>query len=89
MGNFKKVVIIQTGIEAFVQLVIGHRMKHFIIDPSRVFSVNNFSHQPEIFFHGSSGCTHLLHKLEIHYIGAVQTDSVNIKGINPITNHIK
>lgn len=36
VGNFKKVVIIQTGIEAFVQLVIGHRMKHFIIDPSSI-----------------------------------------------------
>ena len=52
MGYFEVIVVVVTGINAFVQLIIGDGMKHLIIHPSAVIAVNHLAHQPEIILHG-------------------------------------
>ena len=63
-------------------------MKRLVIDPSAVIAMDHFAHQPEILLHLSSLMTHSLHEIKIKHICRIQTDSIDIKRIDPETNHI-
>ena len=89
MRDLKIIVIIVSGIQALVQLIIGHRMQGLIIGPSAVIPVDHFAHQPEILLETIGKLTHLFHELEIQYICCIQTDSINIKVVHPHGNAVK
>ena len=78
-----------SGIQAFMQLIICYRMQHAIVYPTTVIAMDHFTHQPKIRFHSICHLTHRMHKSMIQYICRIQTDSINIKGIDPETDHIK
>ena len=71
VGDLKKVMVIKTGINAFVQFVVSNRMEHFRVDPAAVITVDDFSHKPEIRLHGSSFGPHFFHEIKVQDIGAV------------------
>ena len=89
MCDLKEVVVIKAGVNALVQLVVRNRMEHFRVHPAAVITVDDFTHKPEIRFHGSGLCTHFLHEIKVQDIGCVQTDAVNVKFVHPETDHIK
>ena len=51
--------------------------------------MDDLSHQPEVFFHRTCLFAKFFHELKIKNIGTIQTNAINIKLINPETNHIK
>ena len=71
MCDLKEVVVIKAGVNALVQLVVRNRMEHFRVHPAAVITVDDFTHKPEIRFHGSGLCTHFLHEIKVQDIGAV------------------
>ena len=83
MGDFKEIMVVEAGIDAFVELVIGYRVEHFSVDPTSVVSMNHLPHKPKILLHGLGFAAQLFHKAEVQHIGAVQTDPVNIKFLDP------
>ena len=89
MGYFEVIVVVVAGVNAFVQLIIGDGMKHLIVHPSAVITVNHFAHQPEILFHGSGLAPQLFHEAEVKHVGAVEADSVDIEGIDPEPDRVK
>ena len=89
MGDFKIIVVIVPGIKSLMKLIIGYTMKCLIVDPSAVISMDHLTHKPEILFHPGGLIAHPFHKIKIKYICCIQTDSINIKGIDPETDHIK
>ena len=89
VGDFKEIVVVKAGVNALVEFVVGYRVEHMVIDPAAIVSVDDFSHEPEILFHGFRFPAHFFHKMEIKYVCAVQTDAVNVKGVDPEPDHVK
>ena len=86
--NLKEIVVIVARIQCFVQLVVGDRMQCSLVDPTRVISMNHFSHKPEIWFHFVRNMTQSFHKIKVKYICCVKTNTIYIKLAHPKTNYI-
>ena len=50
VGNLKVVVVIVTGVERLVKLIVCHGMKAFQVHPAVIFAVDHLAHEPEIRF---------------------------------------
>ena len=89
MCDFKIIMIIVSGIQTFVKFIVCNAMKHAvtILNITAVVSVNHFTHKPEIFFLCLCTSAHFFHKSKIKAVCTVQTDSVNIKNIDPEINY--
>ena len=88
MSDLKVVVIIVSGIQCLVQMIVGNGMKGSFVDPADVIAVDDLTHQPEFRFYFIGSLTQCLHKIKIQHIGSVQTDTVNIEFVYPETDHI-
>src|SRR5699024_5815086 len=59
------------------------------LDITAVIPMDHLAHKPEILFLLAGPPPHLLHKIKIQAVCAVQTDAVNIKSIDPEIDHIQ
>ena len=82
-------MVIVTGIQALVQLVIRHRVQHLRIHPARVIPVNHLAHQPEILLLIARHPAHFPHKVKIQAVRAVEPDAIDVELMDPETDHIK
>ena len=89
MGDLEVIVRLMSGPKSLVQLIVCDRMKHLRICPARIVTVDHLSHQPEIRFFLQDYAAHLPKEIKIKAVRTIQPDAVNIKRINPETNHIK
>ena len=89
MGNLEVIVRLMAGPESLVQLIVCDRMQHLRICPARIVAVDDLSHQPEIRLFLQNHMAHLPEEIKIKAVRAVQPDAVNIKRVDPETNHIK
>ena len=89
VGNLEVVVIIVTGVECFVKLIVCHGMQHFRVYPAAVFPMDHLAHKPEIRLHGGSFFAELLHESEIQNICAVQPDPVDIEIVDPEPDRVE
>ena len=88
MRDFKVIVIVMSGIQGLMQVIVGNGMQGSFIDPADIISVNDLTHQPELRLHFIGSLTKSLHEIEIQYICGIQADSVNIECFHPETNYI-
>ena len=88
MSYFKIIVVVMTGIQSFVQMIVGNRVKSPFIDPAGIITMDHFAHQPEVRFHLICCVAQSLHKIKVQYIRRIQTNTVNIKFADPEANHI-
>ena len=88
MCDLKIVMIVVSAVKSFVQRVVGYAVQCSTVDPAAVISVNNLTHQPEIFFHFVCGTAQGMHKVKIKYICRIQPDAIDIKLRYPKTDHI-
>ena len=51
--------------------------------------MDDLAHQPEIFLHRGGLLAHLVHKLEVQDICTVEADAVDVKRVDPVTDHVK
>ena len=88
VGNFKVIVVIVSGIKALVQFIIGNTVEHTLSVPdiTAVISVNHLAHKPEIPFLCLRSSPHFFHKRELQTVCTVQTNTVNVKRIDPEIN---
>ena len=89
MGDLEIVVVIVTGIQPLVKLVIGDRVQHLTVGPAAVIAVNDLTHKPEIRLQAVAHTSELTHKFMFQNICSVETDTVNIKLGHPETDRIK
>ena len=71
MGNLEIVVVIMTAVECLVKRVIRDTVQRLTVYPAAVITVDDFTHKPEIRFHGSSFGPHFFHEIKVQDIGAV------------------
>ena len=85
MCDFKIIMIVVTGIQPLVQLIIRYTVEksRSILNISGVIAMNHLTHQPEILFPLSGTAAQFFHKSKIQTIRTVQTNTVNIKIPNP------
>ena len=88
MCNLKIIVVVVTGEQCFVQLVVCNRMQHVVTDPAAVISVDHFAHKPEIRFHFIGSLSECLHEIKIQNVCGIKADAIDIKLAYPETNHI-
>ena len=88
MRNFKVIVIVMSGIQGLMQMIVGDGMQGSFIDPADIISVNDLTHQPELWLHCIGCLTKSLHKIKIQNVCSIQTNTVNIECFHPETNHI-
>ncbi len=88
MGNFEIIVIVVSGIECFMQVIVRNRMECSLIDPADIIPMNHFSHQPKIGLHFVGRTSHRFHIGKIQHICSVQPYPVNIKFADPETDDI-
>ena len=69
--DLKIVVVIVTGIERLVQIVVCHGMKRISVDPAGIIAVNDLAHEPEIRFYLICHCAEHVHIVKIQYICSV------------------
>ena len=89
MGDLEIVVVIVSGVQRFMKLVIGNGVEHLGVHPSGIFPMDHFAHQPKFRLHGRRLFPKLAHEGKIQHIGAVQTDPVDIKFMDPEMNRFK
>ena len=89
VGNLKVVVVIVTGVERLVKLIVCHGMQHFRVHPAVIFAVDHLAHEPEIRFHGGGLFPELFHEPEIQDVRAVQADPVDIEVVDPELDRVK
>ena len=63
VGNLKEVMVVESGVQALVQFVVGYGVKHLRIDPTAVVAVDYLAHKPEIFLHPCGFLPHLFHEI--------------------------
>ena len=88
MCNFKIVVIVVPGVQCFVQLIVGHRMKSSFIYPTGIIPMDHLAHEPELRLHFICRLTQGFHKIKIQYVRCIQTDPINIKLTDPEADHV-
>ena len=71
VGDLKIVMVVVTGIQSLVKLIVGNGMKYLRIYPTGILTVDHLAHEPEIRFHGGGLCPHFLHEVKIQDIGTV------------------
>ena len=86
--NFKVVVIVMTGIERFVEMIVCHGMQCALVYPARIIAVNDFSHKPEIGLYFVSNAAQSFHKVEVKHVCRVKPNTVHVKFFYPKTNDI-
>ena len=89
MGDLKIIVVVVTGPESLVELIVCDRMAHLAVRPAGIIAVDHLAHQPEGFFLLSGYPAHLLQEIKIQAVRAVQADAVDIKFADPETDHVK
>ena len=89
MGDLEIVVIIVSGIQPLMQFIVGYGIQHLRLHITAVIAVDHLAHQPEIFLFIIGKAPHILHKGELQTVRAVQADAVDIKLIDPETDHVK
>ena len=73
------IVVIVTGVESLVQIIIRNRVQRLTIHPTSVIAVNHLTHQPEPGLNLICQTTQCLHETEIQHVRCVQTETVNVK----------
>lgn len=88
MGDFKIIMVVMSGIQRLMKMIICHGMQCPFIHPAVVVSVNHLSHQPEFRFHLIGRSTQRPHKVEIQHICRIQANPIHIKLTDPEADYI-
>ena len=77
--DLKEIMRIASRIQGLVKLIIGHRVKVRLVDPTRIVPVNDLAHQPEIRLHFICRAAKSCHEIKIEHVSRVETEAVHIK----------
>ncbi len=83
MRDFEVIAGVMPRIQPLPELVIRDTVQMRLLDPASVLAVDHFTHQPEILFFLLRVRPELPHEIEIQNIGAVETDAVDVKRVDP------
>ena len=65
VGNFKVVVVVMTGVQGLVQVIVGHGVQGVCIGPAVVVAVDNLTHQPKVRLNFICHAAHTLHVIKV------------------------
>ena len=87
MGDLEIVMVIVTAVKGFVQGIVSNTVEGASVYPAAVVSVDDLTHEPEVWLY-FFGCTaELLHEIEVQNVCCIQTDTVYVKFGNPEADH--
>ena len=88
VGYLEVIMVIVSGVQSLVQIIISDGMQRPLIDPAGIIPVNDLAHKPELRFHLVRHMAQRSHIIEIQYICRVQTDTVDVELTDPEPHHI-
>ena len=89
MRDFKIVAVVMSGIQRFIQLIVGHGMQHGSINPFAVIPMDDLAHQPEVRLQCVGQPPKLTHEAKIEHVGSVQPNPVNVERFDPEPDHVQ
>ena len=86
--DLEEIMAVEATVDGLVQLVVRHRVQGLRIDPACILTVDHLTHQPELRLHLVREVAKRMLEAHIEHIGTVETEAIDVEGIDPILHDI-